>query len=192
MTSGVPQGSVLGSILFNILISDIASGIECTLIKYADDTKLWVAVNTPEGQDAIQRDLDRLEQWTQEDLMRFNKSKCKILHLGQGNPHYQYKLGKERIEHRPAEKYLGVLVYGNLDMSQQCALAAQKANRIVGCIKRCVASRSRGVNLPHCLCALLGVLHPDVESSVQERNGPAGAHPEEGHRNDPRNGTPLL
>ena len=56
-------------------------------------------VNTPEGWDAIQRDLDRLEQWAQVNLIRLNKSKCKILHLGLSNPYYQNKLGDERIEH---------------------------------------------------------------------------------------------
>ena len=117
--SGVPQGSVLG--LVNIFINDINSGTECKLSRFADDIKLCSVVNISEGLDAIQRDLDRLEQWAQENLMKFNTANCKTLHLGCGNLHYQYKLGDERIEHSPAEKDLKVLVDDMLDVSQQCA-----------------------------------------------------------------------
>ena len=73
----------------NIFVGDTDSGIKCTLCKFVDDTKLWGTINMPKGQDAIQRDLDRLKQWAQENLMRFNKVKCKVLHLGHSNHHYQ-------------------------------------------------------------------------------------------------------
>ncbi|KAK4823958.1 hypothetical protein QYF61_008344 [Mycteria americana] len=67
----------------------IDSGIECTL------SNLSAAVDTLEGRDAIQRDLDKLEERAHENLMKFNKAKCKVLHRGQGNPQYQYKLRDE-------------------------------------------------------------------------------------------------
>mgnify|MGYP001860564884 CR=1 FL=1 len=80
--------------------------------------------------------------------MRFNKGKCRVLHLGRNNCMHQYRLGAFLLERNSAEKDLGVLVASKLAMSQQCVLEARKASGILGCITESVASRSREVIFP--------------------------------------------
>jgi len=147
-------------VFFNIFVSDTDRGIECTLSKFP---KLCSEVNTLEGKEAIQMDLERLEKWDHANTMKFNKARCKVLHMGRGHPKHKYRLNIKRIERSPEEKDLGMLVDQKLSMAQQCALTVQKASCVMGCIKRRVASRLREVILP----LFSALVRPNLESCIQ-------------------------
>ncbi|GAB0184768.1 cAMP-dependent protein kinase inhibitor alpha [Grus japonensis] len=128
---------------------DLICESERTFSKFANDNKLCGVVDMLEARDGslIQTDLDRFERWACENRVKIIKAKCKALQVSQCNPKHNYRLGREWIQSSPEEKDLGVLVDEKLNMSQQCTLAAQKANCVLGYIKRRVTSRSREVIL---------------------------------------------
>ena len=89
--SGVPQGSAIGPLLFLLFINDIPNEIKCNIQLFADGAKIFKTVKNEEDHQDLVKDLDNLENWaTRLWQMRFNVGKCKVLHLGRRNPHYEY------------------------------------------------------------------------------------------------------
>ena len=136
--SSVVQGSCLGPCLFVIFINDIDLAMDTVsfIIKFADDSKAGRVVDSQEDRKAFQEMLDRLETWSQEWQLLFNRSKCKVMHFGKNNSKQEYTMGGVALESSKQEKDLGVLIEDNLKPKAQCAKAASKANLILGQLMR--------------------------------------------------------
>jgi hypothetical protein len=145
--SGVPQGSVLGPLLFTIFINDLdleVSDLEL-LIKFADDTKVSRVIRNDEDRAGLQAALDKLMKWSERWGMAFNVKKCKVMHIGRANVKSDYEMGGMVLEKTREEKDLGVAVADTLKPAAQCAKAAKTAMSVLGQITRAFRYRDRRV-----------------------------------------------
>ena len=128
--SGVPQWSLLVSLLFLIYISDLDDNITSNILKFVDDTKVFRKVNTDGDKQHLQNDLDRLVKWSEKWQMLFNFGNCKCLHTGHGNLDINNKMGDIVLGTTVKEKDLGVTISADMKVSEQCGIAASKGNQI--------------------------------------------------------------
>jgi len=142
VTSGVSQGSVLGLILFLIFINYMDCGIVNWLLIFADDAKLLGIVQSDLDKSSLQEDLHRLFDWAKEWQMEFNIGKCKVMHIGNSNHNFKYYMDNNELEIMQEEN-LGVLITNDLKASSQCVQACNKANRVLGMIRRMVIYKTR-------------------------------------------------
>ena len=141
---GVPQGSVLWPLLFVIYINDLDLDLSSKVFKFADDTKLGINAANPESVRALQRDLASIGEWSTVWQMPFNLDKCQVLHVGTANQGENYSLlGPGTITSVDQETDLGVVIMMDLKSSAQCIAPEQKAQKILGYIKRVFRYRNK-------------------------------------------------
>nr|VZI20748.1 unnamed protein product [Spirometra erinaceieuropaei] len=132
VTSGVPQGSVLGPLLFILYVNDSLQELDCGKIMFADDVKLWQVIKGPNDQRSLQDNPHRLQAWSKKWLLDFNVEKCAALHLRPTNSHSNeslrtYHLKDVRLPAESSQKDLGVWIQNNLKPTLQCHKAAKNA-----------------------------------------------------------------
>ena len=164
--SGVPQGSVLGPLLFLIFINDIDEGIILKIWKFADDSRICIKVCNEADTEIISGDLKKLFQWSEDWQMLFNVDKCIVLHMGGRNQRGKYEMGGKELNSVEQERDLGFIIHQNGKSSAQCHVAAMKANQVLGMIKRNIKWKSMRVMVR----LYKALVRPRIEYCVQAWN----------------------
>ena len=166
MCSGVPQGSVLGPLLFLIFVNDLPDWVRSSIKMFADDTKLWTTVRNASDSKMLQEDLNRLKSWSDKWLLRFNPEKCKVMHICHRVP-TEYTLQEKdqviKLQQIEEEKDLSVYVTNDLKVAKQCQEAAKKAMNVLRTIKRHFSQ----INEPTFLILYKSYVRPHLEYCVQ-------------------------
>jgi hypothetical protein len=149
VTSGIPQGSVLGPILFVMFINDLPENIKTNVKMFADDTKLYTRSDIEGNVTELQEDLNRLQEWSDKWLLKFHPEKCSVLKIGREKSEATYYMNKketnsENVQETKSivlgvsevEKDLGVMIDSKLSFKDHVAYNTAKANRMVGIIRR--------------------------------------------------------
>ena len=145
--SGIPQGSVLGPVLFIIYVNDMDEGLTCKVSKFADDTKITGRVTSTAEKELLQSDLDRLVNWSKKWQMAYNVEKCKVLHIGSNNNRTNYSMNNTAILKVNEEKDLGVTICHDLKPGKHCSEVVKTANKLVNFIGRAFEFKSEKVIL---------------------------------------------
>jgi len=189
--SGVPQGSVLGPLLFIIFINDIDDAVDTITIikKFADDTKIGQIITRRDDSLNLQRALDNLTDWANKWKMNFNTDKCKTMHIGRKNDQSEYLMNGQKLSKTEKEKDIGVMIHRTLKPSHQCGEAARKAKAVLLQIVRTFHYRDKK-NLSETVYNLCetppGIFCFCLEPLASERRGYPGGCSKKGYQDDLR------